>query len=330
MRQDEFAPVVLFTYNRYGHTKKTIEALCKNTIANKTDVYIMVDYIENEEQRRNTQQLYDYLDDGQWKKYFQTVKITYQNKHKGLAKSVIEGVTDVINRYEKIIVLEDDIVTEPNFLEYMNDCLDFYKDDCKIWSISGYAIPEKKISGLNQSLYLSYRASSWGWATWKDRWETIDWTVADYKKFKYNIFKRRHFNRGGNDLAFMLDRQMKGDIDSWAVRWCYSQSMQNRYTVYPVCSLVENIGCDGSGTHYTSANYNVQPVKFDTMNEYMLEYLCLDKKICKDFYVYYSGGVLERIKKSLISLFYNIGLLQCVVQLKTKIYNFQKDEEKDE
>lgn len=318
MSQDGFAPVVIFTYNRYQHTKNTIEALGKNTIAKDTVVYIMVDYIDNEEQRRNNQQLYDYLNDSLWKQNFQKVKILYATYHKGLANSIIEGVSDIINQYGKIIVLEDDIVTVPIFLEYMNDCLNFYKDDPQIWSISGYAIPEKRIEDLNDSLYLSYRASSWGWATWKDRWDTIDWKVSDYKKFKYNLFKRKHFNRGGNDLSFMLDRQMKGDIDSWAVRWCYNQSKQNKYTVYPSHTLVENVGCDGSGTHYTSANNNEQQAKADTMNEYTLESLVLNEKVCKYFYLYYSGGLSARIKNCLLTILYNMGLLQYVMQLKKK------------
>lgn len=315
MRQHGFAPVVIFTYNRYQHTKNTIEALCKNTIAKDTDVYIMVDYIDDAERRRNNQQLFDYLNDCQWKQNFRKVKIIYATYHKGLAKSIIEGVTEFIKLCGKIIVLEDDIVTEPIFLEYMNECLDFYEDDSKIWSISGYAIPEKKIEDLSESLYLSYRSSSWGWATWKDRWDTIDWEVTDYKRFKYNLFKRSHFNRGGNDLSFMLDRQMRGDIDSWAVRWCYSQSKQNRYTVYPTRSLVDNIGCDGSGTHYTSCN-SKQPMKAAAMRKYTLKSLTLNKKICKWFYLYYSGRFWERIKKCIITTLYNVGLLQYLLKLK--------------
>lgn len=190
--------------------------------------------------------------------------------NKGLAKSVITGVSQVIEKYGKVIVMEDDLISTEDFLQYMNDALNYYEKNQKIWSISGFNIPIKMPKDYKSDVYLSYRGCSWGWATWKDRWDKVDWDVTDYDEFKKNKRLRKKLNRGGRDMANMLDLQMEGKIDSWAIRWCYSQSKQDMFTVYPVKSRIRNIGLDGSGTHSgVTSHYDVvlrqetQKCKFD-------------------------------------------------------------------
>ncbi len=300
------SPIVLFTYNRYEHTKKTIEALKDNILATESDLYIFVDYTEDEHSRCCLKPMYEYIDSVNNKGWFKNVKVIYAKTHKGLANSVISGVTGIINTFGKAIVLEDDIVTVPSFLQYMNEALDYYSNKKSVWSISGYAIPDKRIMSCEKSLYLSRRADSWGWATWKDRWDSIDWSVSDYKAFKWNLFKRIAFNKGGEDLSFMLDRQMRGDIDSWAVRWCYNQYKQKKYTVYPVESYVKNIGFDGSGTHFSVAEERPVACKADSVPEF--EEIVLDKRILKDYQLYNSGKSINRIKRMVVCLLYNMGL----------------------
>ncbi len=180
---------------------------------------------------------------------FKKLQIEIASENKGLAKSVIYGVSKIINSYECVIVLEDDLVTSRYFLKYMNEALDYYKENKKIWSISGYNLPIEIPLSYKEDVYLSYRACSWGWATWKDRWDLNDWAVKDYDLFKKNRKSQRLFNRGGLDMSNMLECQMAGKIDSWAIRWGYSQYKNDMYTIYPVKSLIKNIGLDGSGTH---------------------------------------------------------------------------------
>ncbi len=242
-----YAPIVLFVYNRPQHTKKTIEALGKNRLATKTDLYIFSDNSKSIKDQDKVNEVREYIDCLVKTNIFNKVIIEKAEHNKGLAKSVIEGVTKVIQEYGRAIVVEDDLITSEDFIEYMNQALNFYESNQKIWSISGFSNIE--ITSYNEDVYLTYRGCSWGWATWSDRWEKVDWAVEDYNKFKYNPFLRRKFNRGGEDLANMLDNQMKSKIDSWAIRWCYTQSKLNMYTVYPVKSKVKNIGADGSGTH---------------------------------------------------------------------------------
>lgn len=319
------APVVLFTYNRYKHTKSTIEALGKNPLARKSDLYIFVDYIDDEQKRVQCQPLYTFLDDEAWKNKFKQVNITYAKSHKGLANSVINGVSQIMNKYGKVIVLEDDIVTIPSFLQFMNECLDYYEDDLRVWSISGYAFPCDLLYQQKEELYLGYRASSWGWATWKNRWDLVDWQVTDYRTFKYNVFKRALFNRGGCDASFMLDRQMNGEIDSWAIRWCYSQYRQKMYTVYPTQTFVKNNGMDGSGTHFVSEGGSIAPTNDSNMQEianantgYKLKKLYKDRKTLRIVYRFVSGNVFQRTKKHFIVLTYHMGVLNYFLKAKKK------------
>ena len=280
------APVVIFTYNRPDHTKKTIEALADNFLAKETKVYIYSDAAKNKKSLRNVDATREFIDCIPNKKYFKNVEVIKATKNKGLAKSVIDGVTDIIEKYGRVIVVEDDLVSSKDFLTYMNNALNYYELNQSIWSISGYNIPIDIPSDYNHDVYLSYRGCSWGWATWKDRWSKVDWSVSDYDEFKINRKSRSKFNRGGRDMADMLDLQMEGKIDSWAIRWCYAQYKLDMYTIYPVDSRISNIGLDGSGTHSgVSSHYDVN-FKHDNGN-CELENVKINEKILKSFQNHY-------------------------------------------
>lgn len=296
----KLAPIILFVYARPIHTKNTIESLAKNNLAKDSEIYIFSDNAKKEKDIINVNKVRDYINTIPNKKYFKKVTIIEAEQNKGLAKSVIEGVTRVINNYGKVIVVEDDLVVSRKFLEYMNNALEFYNSNDKIWSISGYNVPIKIPENYGYDVYLGYRGCSWGWATWKDRWNTVDWNVKDYKKVKHNYIKRRRLNRGGPDMAQMLDAQMKGLIDSWAIRWCYEQSKQNKYTIYPVKSLVVNQGLDGSGTH--SGNDRSFDVELNTKIPKLEENLIINKKISKNFYNKFNYGAGQLIKEFFVIL----------------------------
>lgn len=240
------APVVMFVYDRLDSVVNTVENLKKNELADKTDLYIYSDAAKKEKQIGDVELVREYV---HRIKGFNSVQIIEAKTNKGLAKSVITGVTEIINRRGKVIVVEDDLVTAPQFLSFMNDALDFYENEEKIWSISGYQFPFVIPQSYTKTVYAAYRSSSWGWATWKDRWKSIDWKIEDYRSYKYNPIKIMKFCRGGTDLDKMLRYQMRGRIDSWAIIWCYNQCKQNKLTIYPIMSLVNNIGTDGRGTH---------------------------------------------------------------------------------
>ncbi|MGI6745537.1 MAG: sugar transferase [Acutalibacteraceae bacterium] len=242
------SPLVFFVYNRADHCKQVIQALKDCTLANETDLYIFSDGPKNEKQTEKVNRVREYLAKID-KSYFKSVTVTQAPVNKGLANSVIGAVGEIIRKYGRVIVIEDDSVPSANFLSYMNFCLDEYRNDSRVWAIGGYLIPFILPDDFKQDVFLSLRGSSCAWATWSDRWELIDWDCKYYRDFKNNIFKRRAFNRAGKDLSLMLDRQMQHKIDSWAIRFAFARYQNNKYWVMPRVSKIYNIGFDNSGTH---------------------------------------------------------------------------------
>jgi hypothetical protein len=289
------APVVLFVYARPEHTKQTIEALAQNVLAKDTEVFIYSDAAKKDDTVDKVRMVREYIETLSQRQWFKSVNITKSETNKGLANSIISGVSEIIDQYRKVIVLEDDLVSSKDFLQYMNDALNFYENVEKIWSISGYTFNIDFPKDYKSEVYLSYRGCSWGWATWKDRWKKVDWEVSDYDQFKIDKKARKKFNRGGRDLANMLDMQMEGKIDSWAIRWCYAQYKMGMLTVYPVTSRIKNIGLDGSGTHSgitskydVNLNNHFQKCHFDQPD--------LDKRILKAFKNQYGSSYINALR----------------------------------
>lgn len=245
MVENNYAPICLFTYNRLAETKKTIEALQKNFLANESRLYIYSDAGRTKEDVNKVSKVRDYLRSISG---FKSVKIFESLINKGLANSVITGVSKTLKSHNSVIVLEDDLVTSPNFLDFLNQSLKFYEDDNKIFSVSGYTLNLPSLPGDNDC-YFGYRASSWGWGIWSNRWQVIDWDVADYEKFKRNKISQKKFRRGGSDLPRMLSNQMSGRIDSWAIRFCYHQFCNNLITVFPTSSKLISIGFSNEATN---------------------------------------------------------------------------------
>ncbi len=243
------APIILFVYNRPWHTQQTVEALQKNELASESVLYVFADGEKpyaTEEQRENIAQVRNYI---RTISGFKEVHIEEAEQNKGLANSVISGVTKIINKYGKVIVVEDDIVTHRYFLRYMNDALDFYEKDSRIYMIGGFRLGFKIPWCYTHDVFIVHRSCSWGWATWKNRWITADWAISDYCSFSNDKIQIDRFCRGGNDMFLMLQNQMNGKLDSWAIRWDYCMYKHDAYCLWPKYSMAQNIGFDGSGVH---------------------------------------------------------------------------------
>jgi hypothetical protein len=243
------APIVLFVYNRPEHTRQTVEALQKNFLADKSELFIYSDAAKDAASTQNVELVRKYV---MQVGGFKNVVLTFRDRNWGLAESIIDGVTVLVSKHGRIIVLEDDLVTSPYFLKYLNEALETYASDARIMSISGYNHPRKLMrfpKTYRDDFWLSLRNSSWGWGTWADRWEKVDWHVKDYASFSRNTIQRNQFNLGGDDLCAMLDSQMRGKINSWAIRFSYAHFSSGSYSLCPVKSYVKNIGHDGTGTH---------------------------------------------------------------------------------
>ena len=238
------APIVLFVYNRPRHTRQTIEALQKNELAKESQIFIYSDAAKDERSEERVNEVREYIKkiDG-----FKEITIIEREKNKGLAGSIIEGVTKIVNEYGKIIVLEDDIVTNPYFLRFMNEALEFYEHEKKVWHISGWNYP---IDGREiGDVFLWRLMNCWGWATWRDRWQYFQ---KDTEKFiktftKEDIYR---FNLdGSHDFWGQILANRKGEIDTWAIYWYATIFEHNGLCLNSVRSYVTNIGLDGSGIH---------------------------------------------------------------------------------
>jgi hypothetical protein len=183
---------------------------------------------------------------------FRTISFNTSNINKGLAKSIIAGVSHVLDDHDTVIVLEDDIVASPYFLRYMNEALALYQNDEPVVSIHGYVYPVKQ--PLPETFFLR-GADCWGWATWKRGWALFE---PDGRKLLDQLEQSRLINEfdmdGNYAFSEMLRKQIDGRNDSWAVRWHASAFLRNKLTLYPGTSLVNNIGLDNSGTHSGSTN----------------------------------------------------------------------------
>ena len=238
------APIVVFTYNRPEHTLRTLNALLMNPLANESDIFIYSDSARTENHNKAVDEVRSYLSELTG---FRSIKVIHRDKIFGLAESIIQGVTEVLQQSEKVIVLEDDMVVSPHFLKYMNEALVKFVDDDRVISVHGYVYPVD--IELPEAFFLP-GADCWGWATWRRGWALFN---SD-GQYLLDELVRRHLIQefdynGAYPFLNMLKEQIKGENDSWAVRWYASAFLTNKLTLYPGRSLVNNIGNDSSGTH---------------------------------------------------------------------------------
>lgn len=280
------APICLFTYNRLEETKQTVVSLQANFLAKDSELFVFSDGPKNKSSCCKIQAVRDYLKSIEG---FKSVTIYESNVNKGLAKSVIEGVSRLLAKSDKVIVMEDDLVSTPNFLDFMNQALNFYQKNKKIISISGYTMNLPSLKNSSKDFYFGYRASSWGWGVWKDRWIAIDWDVNDYRNFIKDKKAVRDFKKGGSDMPRMLRKQMEGKIDSWAIRFCYHQFKNKMLTLFPTISKLESIGFSKDATHTSGTKRFFTPIDKSHKIEFNFEnFKMIDPQLAKEFANFFS------------------------------------------
>lgn len=258
------APIVLFTYNRLWHTKQTIEALQKNILADESELFIFSDGPKNENDVTKVNEVRAYL---KTIKGFKNVIIIEREKNWGLANNIIDGVTRIVNEYGKIIVLEDDIVTSPYFLKFMNEALRFYENNEKVMHISGFMFSIDS-AGLPDAFFLKPATCSGGWATWDRAWKKFEKNPAKQITLlsKEQIFD---FNlNNAYDYWSQLVHNLQGKLNTWAIFWYLSIYLNGGLSLHPKESLSKNIGTDGSGVHTTSKD-TFYDVKLTSINHWI-------------------------------------------------------------
>lgn len=296
---NNLSPIILFTYLRVESLKKTVVALANNFLATDSDLIVFSDGSKGLKDDQAVLEVRAYLRTIQG---FKSVTIHESSINKGLAASIIQGVSDVLKVYPSAIVLEDDLITSSNFLIFMNLALHHYQENPKVLSISGFS---PVIRGLDENeVYFTQRASSWGWACWADRWSKIDWKCSFYDEFKNNSNLKSNFNKMGSDLTLMMKRQMEGNLNSWAIRFCFHQFQNDLYSVFPAISKIENIGISDKLATNTFQSFSRFRSEFDKSgNKDFLfrNQISLEPKIIKQFVK--DNSINSRIKNKFLNLF---------------------------
>lgn len=299
----KLAPIVLFIYNRLQHTKQTVEALQRNELAKESYLFVFSDGAKNDFDAQKVEEVRKYL---KTINGFKNVTVIEREKNWGLANNIIGGVTQIVNEYGKIIVLEDDLVTSPGFLRYMNEALDMYADEERVASIHGYIYPLKSPEKLPETFFIR-GADCWGWATWARAWKYFE---PDGQKLLNELKTRRitkEFDFGGaHPYTRMLKDQINGKNDSWAVRWYASAFLRDMVTLYPRRSLVQNIGLDNSGTHCGTTNvFKLQFVDSITVEKKEVRECMTARKEIEKFLKY---SYFDKLRDNLINFIYGMFL----------------------
>lgn len=234
---------VVFTYNRSKHTKQVLNGLKQNTILPEK-LFIFQDGLKRQEHKKEWIKVNELIHKINWC----DTKIIVSAFNKGLSASIISGINEVFKSYDAAIILEDDCVPAANFICFMNQCFEKYKDNKKVYSISGYSWPIE-LAKKQYDIYGCGRISSWGWGTWKDRWMIYEKDYEIIKKMKQSKELSQNLARWGNDLEDTLVGNVRGICDSWAVFWALNVILKQGICINPYQSLIKNIGMDGTGVH---------------------------------------------------------------------------------
>ena len=280
--------VVLFVYNRPRHTARTVKALEKNLGATDVDLWVFSDGPRTEKDVQRTQYVRSLV---QSCNGFRSVNLVERDKNFGLSASIRAGVAEVLQQVDAVTVLEDDLLTSPFFLKYMHNALDTYAEDERVLSVSAFMPPRilmPRAAG-GEDVWLSLRNLSYGWGVWKDRWDSVDWEqVEGESSIEKTSEAMNAFAKGGADLPVMMDKQLRGETDSWAIFFSYAHFCQGRYSILPRNSYVKPIGLDGSGVHCRPSPLGIlSTTRYAVSEPVFPEHLEVDEDMQRRFRKYY-------------------------------------------
>lgn len=294
----EYAPIIMFVYNRVDHFAKTYEALAKCSEAQKSILYVFSDGAKNENARAQVEQVRNKAQEFSHKNDFKKTILVESDENKGLAKSIIQGVTRILRQYGKAIIIEDDNIASPYLLNYFNKALDYYNSDKKIGALSGYTPQIDFPENYSHDIFSSYRSCSCCWATWSDSWKNIDWELKHFSEFVTNHENVKKLTLTGNDRLIRLYRQTKGNGSSWSVRFGMHLVLEDMLTIYPKYSYIKNIGCDETGTHSIAKDAERMFVDLSkAIKNPKLENVPINQEIQKSLKRHYSGGIISDLKR---------------------------------
>ncbi len=306
MRSKLLAPIVIFAFNRERHLRELFDSLKRNEEFADSPLFVFLDGPRSMEESKIVDNVQKLIETELIDLNFKLIRAT---ENQGLSNSILAGIDIVLAQYDRVIVLEDDLIVSPVFLKYCNENLDRFSSEKTIASIQGFSYP---FAPNSKGTYFLRGADCWGWATWSDRWASLERDSATL------LMKMRRFNltnifdlNGAYPYTNLLSRQAQGKVDSWAIRWHASMFLQNRLSLYPYQSLVSNRGEDGSGTHAgNSDQHSPDPAEIlpNQYPEQILESKLDSSKLSKFLrakYGTYSKFSYRRYKRKLKELYRN-------------------------
>lgn len=281
----ELSPIALFAYNRPEHLNAALKALAANPLAAESDLIIFSDGPKDAGSARSVAEVRDVAKSATG---FGSVQVIERPSNAGLVASITGGVRDLLETHGRIIVLEDDLITAPGFLAYMNKALQTYAQHDQVMQVTGYMYP---IDPPSEACFLP-TISCWGWGTWKRAWDAYDADASASKLVDSDAMLRKKFDLdGAYDYSGLLKRHLRGEISSWGVVWYLSVFARGGLVLHPPRSLVSNEGFDGSGSHAARQG-----------REDDLGHVALDqsgKEIAYPQYVRVDEQAFDRVKRSL-------------------------------
>lgn len=277
------APIVLFAYNRPKHIQKCLESLNRCFLANQSKLFVYIDAPKNIGDVKKVQEVQRIIDSYQW---VRKIEVIQREKNYGLAHNIINGVSEIVEKYKKVIVLEDDLYLSQGFLQYMNEALYIYENEGRVMNINGYMYP----LGIKLPETFFYNViSSWGWATWARAWQYFNPNTEElWDKLQKNNQMYDFDLNGSTVFRSQLERNLEGTLDTWAIKWYASVYLQQGFCLNPRKSLVQNMGFDNSGTNTHNTNQYDIPELAEKINVNLitLQELRGIRKKMKVFYRY--------------------------------------------
>ena len=285
----DVAPVAFFAFNRPEHTRRTLAALAANELAADTDLYIFCDGPRSPADEEAVAQAQEICRNASG---FASLHVREQTVNQGLANSLITGITFMFEKHERVIVFEDDVLASPGTLRFLNAGLERYQTEPVVFNISAWS-PDPKLMNFPDDypwdVYFIPRFNCWGWATWKDRWQGIDWNFSTVSAFFDNPYALRAYDQGGMDVPPMLRAYLDKRIDSWAIRADFTRFMRGQLGLNPIHAYVENIGLDNSGTHCGEARQCAVDTRDPPAVPRFPEYIFVDEVLGEGYRRFFSG-----------------------------------------
>ena len=287
------APIIVFCYNRPDHLEQTLEALSRNELADQSTLYIYCDGPKEGASDEIRQKIADVRQVARKRQWCKEVHVVEREHNVGLMNNIVGAVTEIVNRYGRVITMEDDIITSKGYLRFMNEALELYKDDEQVMHISGYMWPHKH--KLPNTFFYEVPYPGGGWATWQRAWQHY---TNDIQSF-YNYWCTRwdEFNKfGDNYLQKQLEANYYGTMKTWFIKWHAVMLQRGALTLYPGQSLTNNIGFDDQATNcYTTTKFDVVPVDYVLVARQTIKE---NKRAAHEIYAFYQGRWYNRRRRT--------------------------------